>query len=158
MIAMALACGPRLLIADEPTTALDVTVQAQILDLLRELQRDFGTAILLISHDMGVIAEMADDVVVMYSGRVVEQAPVASLFEGPQHPYTVGLLGSIPRLEQEQERLPAIEGNVPDPLDMPAGCRFHPRCPLADAQCRAEAPPLRAVAPAHATACWKAPL
>jgi oligopeptide/dipeptide ABC transporter ATP-binding protein len=158
MIAMALACGPELLIADEPTTALDVTVQAQILDLLRDLQRDLGTAIMLISHDMGVIAEMADHVAVMYAGRIVEQAPVDLLFETPQHPYTIGLLGSIPRLDRTRARLPAIEGSVPDPLDPPPGCRFSPRCPFADADCRRAAPDLRDVAPGHAVACWKAPL
>ena len=158
MIAMALACGPELLIADEPTTALDVTVQAQILDLLRDLQRDSGAAILLISHDLGVIAEMADHVAVMYSGRVVEQAPVDALFDAPQHPYTIGLLGSIPRLDQEQERLAVIEGSVPDPANPPPGCRFEPRCPFADAQCRAAQPDLREVLPGHNVACWKAPL
>ncbi|MEK9970822.1 MAG: ABC transporter ATP-binding protein [Ferrovibrio sp.] len=158
MIAMALACGPELLIADEPTTALDVTVQAQILDLLRELQRDLGTAIMLISHDMGVIAEMADHVAVMYAGRIVEQASVEQLFDAPQHPYTIGLLGSIPRLDQTRDRLPAIEGSVPDPLDPPPGCRFSPRCPFADTQCRTAQPDLRDVLPGHAVACWKAPL
>lgn len=158
MIAMALACGPELLIADEPTTALDVTVQAQILDLLRELQHDLGTAIMLISHDMGVIAEMADHVAVMYAGRIVEQAPVEMLFDAPQHPYTIGLLGSIPRLDHTKERLAAIEGSVPDPLDPPPGCRFSPRCPFVEAQCRAAAPELRDVLPGHAVACWKAPL
>ncbi len=158
MIAMALACGPQLLIADEPTTALDVTVQAQILDLLRDLQRDTGTAILLISHDMGVIAEMADKVAVMYAGRVVEEAPVAALFEAPQHPYTIGLLGSIPRLDSEQERLAAIEGSVPDPMAPPPGCRFAPRCPFAEAECQSVAPPLREIAADHRVACWRAPL
>jgi len=158
MIAMALACGPELLIADEPTTALDVTVQAQILDLLRELQRDTGAAILLISHDLGVIAEMADHVAVMYAGRVVEQAAVDQLFEAPQHPYTIGLLGSIPRLDLEQDRLAVIEGSVPDPANPPPGCRFEPRCPFADAECRAAQPDLRPVLPGHAVACWKAPL
>ncbi|WP_341914680.1 ABC transporter ATP-binding protein [Ferrovibrio terrae] len=158
MIAMALACGPELLIADEPTTALDVTVQAQILDLLRELQRDLGTAIMLISHDMGVIAEMADHVAVMYAGRIVEQAPVEMLFDAPQHPYTIGLLGSIPRLDHTKDRLAAIEGSVPDPMDPPPGCRFSPRCPFVEDQCRAAAPELRDVLPGHAVACWKAPL
>lgn len=158
MIAMALACGPELLIADEPTTALDVTVQAQILDLLRELQRDLGTAILLISHDMGVIAEMADEVAVMYAGRIVEKAPVERLFAEPQHPYTIGLLGSIPRLDVTREHLPAIQGSVPDPMNPPPGCRFNPRCPFADAECRAAVPELRDVMAGHAVACWKAPL
>ncbi|WP_300301695.1 ABC transporter ATP-binding protein [Ferrovibrio sp.] len=158
MIAMALACGPELLIADEPTTALDVTVQAQILDLLRELQRDLGTAILLISHDLGVIAEMADEVAVMYAGRVVEKAPVERLFAEPQHPYTIGLLGSIPRLDVTRDHLPAIQGSVPDPMNPPPGCRFNPRCPFADVECRQAAPELRDVAAGHAVACWKAPL
>src|SRR5450631_3161626 len=137
MIAMALACDPRLLIADEPTTALDVTIQAQILDLLRTLQRETGTAIILITHDLGVVAEVADDVVVMYAGRVVERAPVQALFDAPQHPYTVGLLGSIPRLDADRPRLAAIEGQVPNPLHPPTGCAFADRCPFADALCRA---------------------
>ena len=158
MIAMALACEPRLLIADEPTTALDVTIQAQILDLMRSLQQETGTAIILITHDLGVVAEVADEVVVMYAGRVVEQAPVRDLFREPQHPYTVGLLGSIPRLDSEQTRLAAINGQVPNPLRMPAGCSFSERCPFADTQCRTAVPPLREVAPGRASACWKAPL
>jgi peptide/nickel transport system ATP-binding protein len=158
MIAMALACEPRLLIADEPTTALDVTIQAQILDLIRTLQHETGTAVILITHDLGVVAEVADDVLVMYAGRVVEQAPVEALFASPQHPYTVGLLGSIPRLDVEQVRLAAIEGQVPSPLDRPAGCAFAARCPFADAPCRSNAPALGEVAPGHLAACWKAPL
>ena len=158
MIAMALSCAPRLLIADEPTTALDVTIQAQILELMRQLQHETGTAVILITHDLGVVAEVADDVVVMYAGRVVEQGPVHALFDTPQHPYTVGLLGSIPRLHGEQERLAAIQGQVPNPLQLPAGCRFAQRCPFAEARCLAESPPLRAVAPGHASACWRAPL
>ncbi len=158
MIAMALACEPRLLIADEPTTALDVTIQAQILDLMQRLQQELRTAIILITHDLGVVAEVADEVVVMYAGRVVEQAPVGALFETPQHPYSVGLLGSIPRLHGEQRRLASIEGQVPSPLRPPAGCRFAERCPFADARCRAESPPLRALGAGHASACWKAPL
>jgi oligopeptide/dipeptide ABC transporter ATP-binding protein len=158
MIAMALACEPRLLIADEPTTALDVTIQAQILALMRTLRDETGTAILLITHDLGVIAELADEVAVMYAGRIVEQAPVKTLFADPQHPYTLGLLGSLPRLDAEQDRLTAIEGSVPEPLRMPQGCRFSPRCPLADSRCRAEMPPLRELAPGHRVACWKAPV
>ncbi len=158
MIAMALACEPRLLIADEPTTALDVTIQAQILDLMRRLQEEMHTAIILITHDLGVVAEVADEVVVMYAGRVVEQAPVKALFDAPQHPYTVGLLGSMPRLQGEQRRLASIEGQVPSPLRLPAGCRFAERCPFADAQCRTEPPPLRDLGDGHASACWKAPL
>jgi peptide/nickel transport system ATP-binding protein len=158
MIAMALACEPRLLIADEPTTALDVTIQAQILALMRTLRDETGTAILLITHDLGVIAELADEVAVMYAGRIVEQAPVKMLFADPQHPYTLGLLGSLPRLDTVQDRLIAIEGSVPEPLRMPQGCRFSPRCPLADSRCRTEMPPLGELAPGHRVACWKAPV
>ena len=158
MIAMALACEPRLLIADEPTTALDVTIQAQILDLMHTLQQENGTAIILITHDLGVVAEVADQVVVMYAGRVVEQGPVAALFDTPQHPYTVGLLGSIPRLDGEQTRLAAINGQVPNPLLLPDGCSFAERCPFADAYCHAAAPPLKPVGGGQSSACWKAPL
>ena len=158
MIAMALACRPDLLIADEPTTALDVTVQAQILDLLRELQQASGMAIMLITHDLGVVAEMADEIAVMYAGRVVERGPGASIFEDPQHPYTLGLLGSIPRLERRQERLLAIEGTVPPPFALPQGCRFHPRCVFAVPDCTAHDPKLRALAPHHSAACIRAPL
>ncbi len=159
MIAMALACDPKLLIADEPTTALDVTIQAQILDLLRDLRERTGAAIMLITHDLGVVAELAHRVIVMYAGRIVEEAPVDLLFADPQHPYTLGLLGSIPRLGSDgDERLTAIEGVVPNPYALPPGCRFSPRCPLADARCQAEQPSLREIAPGHRTACWKAPL
>ncbi len=158
MIAMALACGPKLLIADEPTTALDVTIQAQILDLMRGLRRDTGTAIILITHDLGVVAEMADDVAVMYAGQIVERAPVATLFARPEHPYTVGLLGSIPRLDHRRERLPSIEGRVPDMTKPPAGCRFAARCPFVEEACRTEAPQLREVAPGHLSRCRRAPL
>ena len=158
MIAMALACGPKLLIADEPTTALDVTVQAQILDLLRRLRDETGMAIMLITHDLGVVAEIADAVVVMYAGKVVERAPVAALFDAPQHPYTIGLLGSIPRLDFDKPRLDAVEGAVPDPSVMPKGCRFRPRCPFAVSECAEAEPALRAVAPGHEAACWRAPL
>jgi peptide/nickel transport system ATP-binding protein len=156
MIAMALACEPRLLIADEPTTALDVTIQAQILDLMRTLRAETGTAIILITHDLGVVAELADDVVVMYSGRIVERAPVDRLFAEPQHPYTIGLLGSIPKVNLAQDRLAAIEGQVPS--IRVAGCQFHPRCPFAEAQCRREEPALVRLANAHEAACWKVPL
>jgi peptide/nickel transport system ATP-binding protein len=158
MIAMALACDPQLLIADEPTTALDVTIQAQILELMRALRDELGTAIILITHDLGVIAELAQDVVVMYAGRIVEQVAVAGLFDDPQHPYTVGLLGSIPKLHETQERLAAIEGMVPNPTAMPQGCKFNPRCPFAIDKCRAEEPPLMEVKPGHRAACWRAPL
>ncbi len=158
MIAMALACEPRLLIADEPTTALDVTIQAQILDLMRTLQHETRTAIILITHDLGVVAEVADEVVVMYAGRVVEQAPVQALFDAPQHPYTIGLLGSIPRLDGQRTRLASIEGQVPSPLRRPTGCSFAARCPFADAHCHSAAPDLREVGSQHLSACWKAPL
>ena len=158
MIAMALACEPALLIADEPTTALDVTIQAQILELLRELQQRLGMAILIITHDLGVIAELVDEVIVMYAGQIVEHAPVRSLFADPQHPYTIGLLGSIPRLDIERDRLATIEGTVPSPARQPPGCRFAPRCPFADAQCHANTPPLRELGAAHQVACWKAPV
>ncbi|MGE5151451.1 MAG: ABC transporter ATP-binding protein [Rhodospirillaceae bacterium] len=158
MIAMALACGPQLLIADEPTTALDVTIQAQILDLMRGLRRDTGTAIILITHDLGVVAEMADDVAVMYAGQIVERAPVEALFARPEHPYTVGLLGSIPKLDQKRESLPSIEGRVPDMAHPPDGCRFAARCPFVEPACRAAVPPLVEVAPGHLSRCRRAPL
>ncbi len=143
MIAMALACNPKLLIADEPTTALDVTIQAQILDLLRDLRRDYGMSILLITHDLGVVAEMAHRVVVMYAGKIAETAPVGALFERPRHPYTAGLFHSIPKLHKREDRLRPIEGVVPDALSMPPGCRFHPRCPFAMDICRREEPQLK---------------
>jgi peptide/nickel transport system ATP-binding protein len=158
MIAMALACAPDLLIADEPTTALDVTVQAQILDLLRELQQQTGMAIILITHDLGIVAEMADEVAVMYAGRVVERAPGAAIFDDPQHPYTLGLLGSIPKLEETRDRLLAIEGTVPAPFDLPQGCRFHPRCVFTEAACTMQDPELRLLAESHRVACIRAPL
>ncbi len=154
MIAMALCCEPRLLIADEPTTALDVTIQAQILDLVRRLQRELGMAILFITHDLGVVAELADRVAVMYAGQVVEQAATRELFARPRHPYTRGLMECLPR-PGNLGRLPAIEGIVPHPGQMPAGCRFHPRCPLAMEQCRREAPALGGGA--HPAACFLAP-
>ena len=158
MIAMALACNPQLLIADEPTTALDVTIQAQILELMRTLRAELGTAIILITHDLGVVAELADEVMVMYAGQVVERCQAQRLFAEPQHPYTIGLLGSIPRLHLEQERLAAIEGVVPDAAAFPEGCRFHPRCPFAIEQCRRENPALREITPNHFAACLRAPL
>ena len=159
MIAMALANDPSLLIADEPTTALDVTIQAQVLQLIRDLQQESGTALILITHDLGVVAEVADKVAVMYAGRIVEAAPVEALFNDPQHPYTLGLIGSLPGLEAGARgaRLATIPGLVPAPENMPAGCRFADRCPFADAAC-AEAPPLREIAPGHAVACHYAPL
>jgi len=158
MIAMALACNPKLLIADEPTTALDVTIQAQILELMRALRAELGTAIILITHDLGVIAELADDVIVMYAGQVIERCSAERLFAEPQHPYTIGLLSSIPGLHLQQERLSAIEGFVPDAAALPVGCRFHPRCPFAVEKCRRELPQLRDITPGHQAACWLAPL
>src|SRR5579872_806617 len=158
MIAMALACDPRLLIADEPTTALDVTLQAQILDLMRELKADSGAAIILITHDLGVVAEVCDEVAVMYAGEVVERADVDELFASPQHPYTVGLLGSIPRLDHPSERLATIEGMVPNMTSPPAGCRFAARCPFVTEACLKAAPPLREVGPGHTSRCIRAPL
>jgi peptide/nickel transport system ATP-binding protein len=158
MIAMALSCEPALLIADEPTTALDVTIQAQILELLTDLRKRLGMAMLIITHDLGVIAEVADDVVVMYAGKIVESAPVAALFADPQHPYTIGLLGSIPRLDVDRVRLSTIEGTVPAADRQPKGCRFSPRCPFSDKRCGAEPPPLRDIGPGHRVACWKAPV
>ena len=158
MIAMALSCEPQLLIADEPTTALDVTIQAQVLDLMRTLREETGTAIILITHDLGVVAELADEVVVMYSGLIVERAPVARLFAHPQHPYTIGLLGSIPSMHQEQERLHAIDGQVPTPMTRVQGCRFAPRCPFVVDKCRAQAPPLIELGHDQQAACWRAPL
>ena len=188
MIAMALACEPRLLIADEPTTALDVTIQAQILDLMRTLQAETGMAIVLITHDLGVVAEMADRVLVMYAGQAVEYASAARLFAEPQHPYTVGLLGAVPGLDDGfdaadvadaldapaggaqqrraapsrtrpvRARLAAIDGQLPNPLQLPPGCRFGARCPFAQQPCRVQAPALRDVGGGHLAACWRAPL
>ncbi len=158
MIAMALANDPELLIADEPTTALDVTIQAQILDLMRDLQRETGTALLLITHDLGVVAEIADEVAVMYAGRIVEKGPVDAIFNDPQHPYTLGLMGSMPSLGPKQGRLTTIFGSVPTPHALPAGCRFATRCPFADAHCHAETPPLVHGEAGHGWSCFKAPL
>ncbi len=158
MIAMALANSPALLIADEPTTALDVTLQAQILALVRELQGDTGTAMLLITHDLGVVAEMADDVAVMYAGRIVERAPARTLFEDPQHPYTIGLMGSMPALRARTGRLLTIPGTVPSPERMPAGCRFSTRCPFVAPRCRTDVPALSPIGTDHAVACHFAPL
>ena len=158
MIAMSLLCEPALLIADEPTTALDVTIQAQVLGLMRQLRREFGTAIVLITHDLGVVAEMADRVVVMYAGQVVEQAPVKALFAMPQHPYTVGLMGAIPNLAGGEDRLSAIDGLVPAATDLPPGCRFASRCPFVEPRCRASVPALQEVEPGHWSRCWRAPM
>ena len=161
MIAMALACNPKVLIADEPTTALDVTIQAQILELIVELQREFSAAVLLITHDLGVVAETAHRVIVMYAGRKVEEATVGELFAKPLHPYTVGLMNSIPRLDlmrgqtdRSQERLQEIPGIVPPLFDLPSGCAFAPRCSRADDKCRGERPAYEEKQPGHWAACW----
>ena len=156
MIAMALICRPRLLIADEPTTALDVTIQAQILDLMKKLRDETGTAILLITHDMGVVADMADRVAVMYAGRIIEQAPVEAIFARQEHPYTKLLLSTIPRLDGEPKtHLPTIEGIVPNIGSWPEGCRFAPRCPIAEDQCHEVAPKLSTRIDVGAAACWR---
>ncbi|HYX02271.1 MAG TPA: ABC transporter ATP-binding protein [Reyranella sp.] len=155
MIAMGMSCRPDIIIADEPTTALDVTIQAQLLELLRRQVEQHGTALILITHNLGIVARYADRVNVMYAGRIVESADADQLYAEPRHPYTVGLLQSVPRLDQpETARLRPIPGQPPDALNRPVGCAFHPRCPLATAQCRAEVPPLRPVAAGHAAACW----
>ncbi|QYX57187.1 ABC transporter ATP-binding protein [Roseovarius sp. SCSIO 43702] len=159
MIAMALANDPELLIADEPTTALDVTIQAQILDLIRELQKKTGMAVILVTHDLGVVAETCDDVVVIYAGTVVERAPAEDLFENPQHPYTIGLMAAVPRIDDKAEKLATIPGTLPPPWQKITGCRFAPRCPLADERCRSEEPPLAPVGDSdHLAACWYAPI
>jgi len=156
MIAMAASCEPALLIADEPTTALDVTIQAQILDLLDDLQKQNGMSILLITHDLGIVAERAETVAVMYASRIVEVAETQKLFAGPLHPYTRGLLKSLPRLGFSGKRLRTISGNVPEPLHFPRGCKFHPRCPTGktDKRCRTVEPELREVQPGRCVACW----
>ncbi len=156
MIAMALACRPRLLIADEPTTALDVTIQAQILDLLMDLRDEFGMAIIIITHNMGVIAETADRVLVMYAGRVIEEAPVARIFDHPLHPYTRGLLECVPSLTEDRPRLVAIAGTLPEPTRRPPGCRFAPRCVRVIPECTLAVPPLETLEPAHTAACIRA--
>ncbi|HWI66277.1 MAG TPA: ABC transporter ATP-binding protein [Symbiobacteriaceae bacterium] len=154
MIAVALACSPELLIADEPTTALDVTIQAQILDLLRDLKEKLSTAIVLITHDMGVAAEMADRIVVMYAGKIVEEGTVVDIFDSPQHPYTIGLLASIPGYEGDRgQRLHTIKGAIPNIAKMPPGCRFHPRCPYMTERCAKQEPPLESRG-RHRVACW----
>jgi peptide/nickel transport system ATP-binding protein/oligopeptide transport system ATP-binding protein len=153
MLAIALVCRPRLLIADEPTTALDVTIQAQILDLIMDLRDELGMAVLLITHNMGVIAETADRVMVMYAGRVIETAPVARLFDAPMHPYTKGLLSCVPAIDQDQDRLVAIPGSLPEPSNRPPGCRFSARCAQAIPACSAAIPDLRLLEPNHQAAC-----
>jgi peptide/nickel transport system ATP-binding protein len=158
MIAIALACDPELLIADEPTTALDVTIQAQILDLMRELKRTSGAAIILITHDLGVVAEVCDEVAVMYAGEIVERARADVLFEAPEHPYTVGLMASIPRLDRRVERLAAIDGVLPDMSAPPIGCRFADRCPFVLEECRAAPPPVVQLGDGHWSRCFRTPL
>lgn len=155
MIAMALSCDPSLLIADEPTTALDVTVQAQILELIGKLQADTGMSVILITHDFGVIAELCEEVLVMYASKVVEEGSVSQIFSDPLHPYTTGLLKSIPRVSSKKQRLNVIEGNVPSATRLPEGCRFANRCPLADEHCRKFEPRLEEYDPGHRAACWK---
>jgi len=155
MIAMALSCNPSLLIADEPTTALDVTIEAQVLDLMNGLRENFNTAIQFITHDLGVIAQMADDVVIMYLGKIVESATVSEIFHNTKHPYTQGLMNSIPSLATtKKERLIPIKGVVPDPFEIPEGCGFEPRCPQAMEICKTKIPPLKEVASGHLAACW----
>jgi len=156
MIAMALACNPEVLIADEPTTALDVTIQAGILELIDDLRVKMGMAVLLITHDLGIIAEVADEVYVMYAGKVVEQGFTADIFKEPHHPYTVGLLNSVPDLHENKEMLNAIPGVVPSPDNFPSGCRFQDRCPLVIDKCRTDEPPLEEISSGHAAACWRA--
>jgi peptide/nickel transport system ATP-binding protein len=158
MIAMALINQPKLLIADEPTTALDVTIQAQILALLNTLKQETGTAVLMITHDLGVVAEVAQRVAVMYAGQVVESGSVERIFNDPQHPYTIGLMGSIPTLSAREGALATIPGQVPLPENMPAGCRFATRCPFAETRCHQHRPALRALANDHQVACFRAPL
>jgi oligopeptide/dipeptide ABC transporter ATP-binding protein len=159
MIAMALSCNPQLLLADEPTTALDVTIQAQVMDIMARLKEEFKTSIVLITHDLGIIAEMASRVVVMYAGKIVEEAPVRDLFKDPRHPYTKGLLGSIPvigRKTQSNRRLQEIPGIVPSLLEMPQGCRFHPRCPNTMNICCEKEPPVFRLARHRRVSCWLA--
>jgi len=156
MIAMALSCHPNLLICDEPTTALDVTIQAQILELLKNLQKRLGMAIIMITHDLGVVAETCERVVVMYAGKVVETGDASSIYHRPQHPYSIGLQHAIPKMGIRKEQLHQIEGVVPSPLDFPSGCKFHPRCPIADARCKVEEPALKGHSGGNQVACWKA--
>ncbi|MCI9007098.1 MAG: ABC transporter ATP-binding protein [Lachnospiraceae bacterium] len=155
MIAMALACQPKILIADEPTTALDVTIQAQILDLIRKMNEKMGTSVLFITHDLGVVSELCDTVIVMYTGHIVEQAPALELFSEPKHPYTVGLLDAVPRITKERDPLKTIEGMVPNPTERIEGCSFSPRCPYATDQCRKEAPPMKHISDTRQVRCWR---
>ena len=155
MIAMALACQPQILITDEPTTALDVTIQAQILDLIRELNESMGTSVVFITHDLGVVSELCDTVIVMYTGHIVEQAPVKELFESPKHPYTKGLLNAIPKITRERNPLETIEGMVPNPTERIEGCSFSPRCPYATDQCRKAEPPMAELSDGRLVRCWQ---
>lgn len=154
MIAMALACQPKILIADEPTTALDVTIQAQILDLIRKLNGRLGTSVIFITHDLGVVSELCDTVIVMYTGHIVEQAPAAELFAEPKHPYTRGLMDAVPKITKERNPLKTIEGMVPNPTERIEGCSFSPRCPYATDQCRREAPPMKQISDTRQVRCW----
>ena len=153
VIAMALACSPKLLIADEPTTALDVTIQAQVLDMMTELKTKMDSSMLLITHDLGVVAETCDKVAIMYAGEIVEYGSLEDIFEHTTHPYTEGLFGSLPSLENDVHRLKPIQGLMPDPANLPDGCKFHPRCPYAVDQCRSGAPALREISPGHLCQC-----
>lgn len=155
MIAMALCCQPKLLIADEPTTALDVTIQAQILELLKSLQKEFHMSVLFITHDLGIVAETADFIAVMYAGEIVEYSNSYTLFETPKHPYTIGLFDSIPKIGDGKDRLPVIWGTVPDPVNYPSGCRFYPRCKLAEEKCQVERIELKDIGNHHLVRCWK---
>ena len=154
MIAIAVSCNPDLLIADEPTTALDVTTQSQVLELLQSLKDDFGMAMIMITHDLAVVAETADRAAVMYAGEILEYTDVRTLFKNPKNPYTHGLLGFVPRLENDTDRLTAMPGMVPNPLSLPTGCKFHNRCPWADKKCRSEHPPIEEIADGHFVRCW----
>ena len=156
LIAMAISCNPKLLILDEPTTALDVTIEAQIFELIGKLKRELGMGVFLITHDLSVVASFCQRVIIMYAGKIVEEAPVDELYANPLHPYTLGLLRSIPPLEGEAERLESIPGEVPDLINLPSGCNFSPRCPLADERCWQTEPELLEVSPGHRVACWKA--
>ena len=154
MIAMALACQPKILIADEPTTALDVTIQAQILDLIRKMNEKMGTSVVFITHDLGVVSELCDTVIVMYTGQIVEQAPAAELFREPKHPYTTGLLDAIPKISKERDPLKTIKGMEPNPTERIEGCSFSPRCPRATDRCRKEAPPMKQLSDTRKVRCW----
>jgi peptide/nickel transport system ATP-binding protein len=153
VIAISLACNPMLLIADEPTTALDVTIQAQVLKLMSELKRKLNTSMILITHDLGIVAEMCDKVAIMYAGRIIEYAATERLFNNYRHPYTEGLFNSIPDIDEEQERLSVIQGLMPDPVELPPGCTFHPRCAYAAENCSSAEPPMTEIEPGHFVAC-----